>query len=81
MPRESLEVRKSGKLKRMEAHAIGCEDLLLQLCLLHNQSRKDKRLSLKPTSVTFELVIMALTHMKDEEGVDRVKRLRDLETW
>ena len=58
-----------------------CEDLLLQLCLLHNQSRKDERQSLKPTSVTFELVITALTHVKDEEGVDRVKRLRDLGMW
>ena len=74
-------IRKNGKRLIMEASARRCEDLLLQLCLLHNQSRKDERPSLKPTSVTFELVIKALTQVDDEEGVERVKRLRELGTW
>ena len=74
-------IRKNGKYLIMEASARRCEDLLLQLCLLHNQSRKDERPSLKPTSVTFELVIKALTQVNDTEGVERVKRLRELGTW
>jgi hypothetical protein len=76
-----MAIRKNGKYLIMEASARRCEDLLLQLCLLHNQSRKDERPSLKPTSVTFELVIKALTQVNDTEGVERVKRLRELGTW
>jgi hypothetical protein len=49
----------------MEASARRCKDLLLQLCLLLNQSRKDAQPLLKPTSVTFELVIEALMQVNN----------------
>ena len=80
-PRKWAVVRENEKLRMMEASARRCEDLLLQLCLLHDQSRKTERPSLKPTSVTFELVIKALTMVNDEEGLDRVKQIRERGTW
>jgi hypothetical protein len=62
----------------MEVSTRRCKDLLLQLCLLLNQSCKDVQPSLKPTSFTFKLVIKALMQAKDEEGMESVKQLREL---
>mmetsp|Transcript_10427 Transcript_10427/g.18774 ORF Transcript_10427/g.18774 Transcript_10427/m.18774 type:complete len:181 (+) Transcript_10427:131-673(+) len=61
--------------KRTEASARRCEDLLQQLCLMCQNQGNDR--TLKPTSVTFESVIQALTLANDVEGVERVKLLRD----
>lgn len=59
----------------MEASAGRCEDLLQQLCLLYQNHGNDR--TLKPTTVTFELVIRALTQVEDWEGLERVNILRD----
>ncbi|KAL9180864.1 hypothetical protein ACHAXT_011317 [Thalassiosira profunda] len=61
--------------QQMEASARRCEDLLQQLCLLYQQPRNDR--SLKPTTVTFDLVIRALMQVDDREGVERVILLRE----
>ena len=57
------------------AAARRCEDILQQLLLLYQNHGNDR--SLKPTSVTFELVIRALTQIEDSKGVERVKLLRE----
>ena len=63
------------KRQQMEASARQCEDLLQQLCMLHKSNGNDR--SLKPTSVTFDLVLKALTLIDDGEGVERVQQLRE----
>lgn len=63
------------KRQHMEASARRCEDLLQLLCLLHRSNANDR--SLKPTAVTFDLVIKALTLINDVEGMKRVKQLRE----
>lgn len=63
------------KRQQMEALTRRCEDLLQQLFLLHKTHANDR--SLKPTSVTYDLVIKALTLINDEEGLERVKQLRN----
>lgn len=63
------------KTQQMEASARRCEDLLQQLCMLHKSHGNDR--SLKPTSVTFDLVIKALTLINDREGMERVVQLRE----
>lgn len=64
-----------NKRRQMEVSARRCEDLLQQLFLLHKSHENDR--SLKPTSVTFDLVIKALMLINDTEGMERVKQLRD----
>ena len=63
------------KRQQMEASARRCEDLLQQLCMLHKSNGNDR--SLKPTSVTFDLVLKALMLIDDGEGVERVQQLRE----
>ncbi len=72
---------KNGKCLMIETSARRCKDLLLQLCLLLNQSRKDVRPLLKLTSIMLELVIKALMQANDKERVERVTRLRELGVW
>jgi hypothetical protein len=64
-----------NKRRQMEVSARRCEDLLQQLFLLHKSHENDR--SLKPTSVTFDLVSKALILINDTEGMERVKQLRD----
>lgn len=61
--------------RQMETSARRCEDLLQQLCLLYQQHGNDR--SLKPTTVTFDLVIRALAQVEDREGVERVTLLQE----
>lgn len=63
------------KAQLMEASARRCEDLLQQLCMLHKSHGNDR--SLKPTSVTFDLVIKALTLINDRDSMERVTQLRE----
>ena len=72
---EELTDESNAQNKRMEASARRCEDLLQQLCLLYQQHGNDR--SLKPTTVTFDLVIGALTQVDDREGVERVTLLQE----
>lgn len=69
----------SNKLQKQQqqvkASAKRCEDLLQELCLLYQLPGNDR--SLKPTSVTFELVIGALTLAEEWEGVERITALRE----
>ena len=65
----------------MEASTRRCRDLLLQLCLLLNQSCKDVQPLLKPTSIMSKLVIKVLMQANEEEGAERVKQLCELGTW
>ncbi|KAL7551563.1 hypothetical protein ACHAWF_014753 [Thalassiosira exigua] len=69
----SGEVGSEGRAT-MEASARRCEDLLHQLCLLHQGHGGDR--SLKPTAVTFDLTTKALARVEDWEGVERLKLLR-----
>lgn len=62
------------KEQNMQSSAKRCEDLLQQLCLLYQSPGGDR--SLKPTSVTFDLTIRALTQVQDQDGVERVKQLQ-----
>jgi len=62
----------------IQSSATRCEDLLQQLCLLRRSHGKDQ--SLKPTSVTFDLVLCVLAQAEDFDAVERVKRLRDEES-
>lgn len=70
--------RENQKQEKIKASAKRCEDLLQQLCLLYQLPGNDR--SLKPTSVTFELVTGALSLAKDWEGVERIKVLREVTT-
>ena len=65
---------KLQKHEQTKASAKRCEDLLQELCLLYQLPGNDR--SLKPTSVTFELVTGALTLAEDWEGVERIAELR-----
>lgn len=58
----------------IQSSASRCEELLLQLCLLRRDYMNDK--SLKPTAVTFDLVLGALQQAEDLDGVKRVQLLR-----
>ena len=58
----------------MQSSASRCEDLLLQLLLLRKDYVNDK--SLKPTAVTYDLVLWALQQVEDSDGVKRVQLLR-----
>lgn len=60
-------------LKSIEASAKRCEDLLQNLCHLHLHQLNR---SLKPTQVTYDLVLTVLSQAKDWDGVERVKNLR-----
>jgi hypothetical protein len=66
---------KLQKQEQIKASAKRCEDLLQELCLLYQLPGNDR--SLKPTSVTFELVTGALTLAEDWEGVERIAELRE----
>lgn len=66
---------KLQKQEHIKTAAKRCEDLLQQLCLLYQLPGNDR--SLKPTTVTFELVTGALTSAEDWEGVERIKGLRE----
>ncbi|KAL7537195.1 hypothetical protein ACHAXR_010474 [Thalassiosira sp. AJA248-18] len=70
---ETREINANNTKEIVEASAKRCEDLLQQLCLLHQSHGNDR--SLKPTSVTYELVIRALDQVEDWDGVERVKLL------
>ena len=59
----------------LETSARRCEDILQELCLLHHNHGNDR--SMKPTEVTFDLVIKALEQIDDHDGVERVKLLRE----
>ncbi|KAL3782312.1 hypothetical protein HJC23_001920 [Cyclotella cryptica] len=75
----SLDCAEDGNVNEMvKTYARRCEDLLQQLCLLRRSHGFDQ--SLKPTGVTFDLVLSALTQVKDWDGVERVKKLRDEES-
>jgi hypothetical protein len=69
------EASKLLKREQIKASAKRCEDLLQELCLLYQLPGNDR--SLKPTSVTFELVTGALTLAEDWEGVKRIAELRE----
>eukprot|EP00986_Skeletonema_menzelii_P020356 scaffold30947_cov148-Skeletonema_menzelii.AAC.1 len=69
------EVSKVQKQEQIKASAKRCEDLLQELCLLYQLPGNDS--SLKPSSVTFELVIGALTLAEEWEGVKRITALRE----
>lgn len=72
----SRDYAEDGDVDEMiQSSARRCEDLLQQLCLLGRSYAYDQ--SLKPTGVTFELVISALTQAGDWDGVERVKKLRE----
>lgn len=58
----------------IQSSAKRCEDLLQQLCLLRRDYENER--SLKPTSVTYDLVLGALKQAGDLDGVHRVQRLR-----
>lgn len=68
---------KADSKKLIEFSARRCEDLLQQLLLLRRDHSNDK--SLKPSDVTFDLVLGALNHAGDEDGVQRVQLLREEE--
>lgn len=75
---DDIEEEEAGKVHKQEqikASAKRCEDLLQELCLLYQLPGNDR--SLKPTSVTFELVIGALTLAEEWEGVKRITALRE----
>lgn len=72
---DGTDINKSDNHQIMEASARRCEDLLLQLCLLHQNHGNDR--SMKPTDVTFDLVIKALAQIDDLDGVERAKLLRE----
>jgi hypothetical protein len=69
------EASKLLKREQIKASAKRCEDFLQELCLLYQLPGNDR--SLKPTSVTFELVTGALTLAEDWEGVKRIAELRE----
>mmetsp|Transcript_6940 Transcript_6940/g.12161 ORF Transcript_6940/g.12161 Transcript_6940/m.12161 type:complete len:550 (+) Transcript_6940:164-1813(+) len=71
---EGVDAQNNVLTQQIGASARRCEDLLQQLCLMYQNQGNDR--SLKPTSVTFDLVNKALTQAKDWEGVERVKMLR-----
>jgi len=72
---EEDEASKLMRQEQLKASAKRCEDLLQELCLLYQLPGNDR--SLKPTSVTFELVTGALTLAEDWEGVKRITALRE----
>ena len=63
------------KREQIKASARRCEDLLQELCLLYQLPGNDR--SMKPTSVTFELVTGALTLAEDWDGLKRVEEFRE----
>jgi hypothetical protein len=63
------------KLEQIKASAKRCEDLLQELCLLGLGFGNDS--SMKPSSVTFELVIGALTLAEEWGAVKRITALRE----
>lgn len=63
--------------KLIETSASRCEDLLQQLLLLRKDHGNDK--SLKPSDVTFDLVVGALNRAEDLDGAQRVQLLREEE--
>ncbi len=71
---ENITTQSSHVKQQIEASASRCEDLLQQLCLLYRSPGNDR--TLKPTSVTFELVLGALAQAGDKDGVERVRQLR-----
>lgn len=60
---------------KAHGEARRCEDLLQQLCLLYQNHGNDR--TMKPTSVTFDLVTRALTQVEDRAGLERVVLLRE----
>lgn len=72
---EKEDLTKLQKQEHIKTSAKRCEDLLQQLCLLYQLPGNDR--SLKPTTVTFELVTGALLSAEDWEGVERIKGLRE----
>ncbi|KAL7458559.1 hypothetical protein ACHAWC_010920 [Mediolabrus comicus] len=72
---EEEDAAKLQKQEHIKTTAKRCEDLLQQLCLLYQLPGNDR--SLKPTTVTFELVTGALASAEDWEGVERIKGLRE----
>ena len=71
---ESTGESKDCTKQQIEVSARRCEDLLQQLCLMYQSYGNDR--SLKPTSVTFELAIRALTQAEDWNGAERANMLR-----